>query len=130
MSAPCGKWDQDLLLLAHNELGAVRALRVKLHMHTCPKCRARFTELAAVSMAVAGAIRFGLPAWKPAIVVLPLRMKVMLSVLAAGTTFLAARTALDAPVEAEAASISMCKVGAQMKMGKPVLRPSKAEKHH
>ncbi len=53
----CRARDQDLLLLAHGALPAPRRLLTELHLRRCRQCRDRQRQLAAASVALAGAIR-------------------------------------------------------------------------
>jgi hypothetical protein len=59
--------DQDLLLLSHGALGPLRSLAAQMHLRRCADCRQRYGGLCTVSVAVATALRVGLPAWKPTI---------------------------------------------------------------
>lgn len=59
--------EQDLLLLAHNQLSPLRRLAAERHLNRCEECRGRLARLTAVSHQIAAALRpAGLPAWKPA----------------------------------------------------------------
>jgi anti-sigma factor RsiW len=53
---PCEDRDENLLLLAHGELPALRRGLTRLHLNRCPRCRERQEQLEAVSRVLAGAL--------------------------------------------------------------------------
>jgi len=76
--------DQDLLMLAHRSLGPLKFVEVRLHVLRCAECRRRCAEFGLLSSAVASTLRLGMPAWKPGIVALKLKLLIGVTVLATG----------------------------------------------
>jgi anti-sigma factor RsiW len=60
----CESRNQDLLLLAHGELGGLRRALLERHLRRCPRCQEQKARYGAVSRAMAAAVRGdALPAW-------------------------------------------------------------------
>lgn len=78
--------DQELLLMAHHALGPFRSIAGLVHMRKCAQCRKRLSEYASLSSTVAGAVRVGMPAWKP--LGLAIGTKLLLSIAVVGLAIL------------------------------------------
>ena len=69
----CDTNDQNLLLLAHNELSPLARLATLWHLRTCNRCQQRERQMAAASQQIASSLRpDGLAPWKPAKTAAPL----------------------------------------------------------
>ena len=55
---PCKVYEQELLLLAHGQLDASDAARIRKHISICPPCDERLSQLAGVSLLLADAVQF------------------------------------------------------------------------
>ncbi|HEU4753266.1 MAG TPA: hypothetical protein VFU47_09155 [Armatimonadota bacterium] len=68
----CHGRDQDLLLLAHGELGGIRRALTEAHARRCPRCQDQKERYLALSGAMATALRgTELAAWRPRAVAAP-----------------------------------------------------------
>lgn len=62
----CDDRNQDLLLLAHGELGGIRRALMEQHLRHCARCQARRRQLGVLSSLIAGEVRpHEMPAWTP-----------------------------------------------------------------
>lgn len=54
---PCDRYERDLLMMLHGELGLLPGLRVKLHLLSCPACRERLAAFRRLSTRLAIGLR-------------------------------------------------------------------------
>ncbi len=54
---PCDRYERDLLIMLHGELGLLPGLRVKSHLLTCPACRERLAAFRRLSTRLAIGLR-------------------------------------------------------------------------
>jgi anti-sigma factor RsiW len=54
---PCDRYERDLLMMLHGELGLLPGIRVKSHLLTCPACRERLAAFRRLSNRLAIGLR-------------------------------------------------------------------------
>jgi len=54
---PCDRYEGSILMLLHKQLGFFKALPVRLHLITCPACRAQFATYHRLSSRLALGLR-------------------------------------------------------------------------
>ncbi len=117
--------EQDLLLLAHNQLGFGRALLAQWHISRCKACRKRFTELNSLSGVAAAAMRGGMPAWRPAGMAAQVKLAIMALVIAGGVLVTEVVVANRTPAPVAVPVIQVIGPSCEQKPGSPAA-PTKA----
>lgn len=54
---PCARYEKDLLMLLHGQLGPFAALKTRFHLVTCPACRAQIASFRQLSLSLAAGLR-------------------------------------------------------------------------